>query len=318
VTARLDFEEPLVELRRKIAEVEKKLAAHPDERLHLELAELRRDLEERQRQIYRALTPWQKLQVARHPDRPYTLDYVKYIFTDFVELHGDRSFADDPAIVGGPARLEGRPVMVLGHQKGRDTKEKVRRNFGMAHPEGFRKAQRLMRQAEKFGLPVISFVDTPAASPTLQDEERGQAWAIAESLLTMASLRVPVLVAVIGEGGSGGALALGVGDRILMLEHAVYSVASPEAAAAIVWKDHSFAPRAAEALKITAQDLLALGVIDRIVPEPPGGAHCNPALAAEYLKAALLEELAALSGTPGEALVEQRYQKFRRIGYVIE
>lgn len=318
MTARLDFEEPLVELRRKIAEVEKKLAAHPDERLHLELAELRRDLEERQRQIYRALTPWQKLQVARHPDRPYTLDYVKYIFTDFVELHGDRSFADDPAIVGGPARLEGRPVMVLGHQKGRDTKEKVRRNFGMAHPEGFRKAQRLMRQAEKFGLPVISFVDTPAASPTLQDEERGQAWAIAESLLTMASLRVPVLVAVIGEGGSGGALALGVGDRILMLEHAVYSVASPEAAAAIVWKDHSFAPRAAEALKITAQDLLALGVIDRIVPEPPGGAHCNPALAAEYLKAALLEELAALSGTPGEALVEQRYQKFRRIGYVIE
>jgi acetyl-CoA carboxylase carboxyl transferase subunit alpha len=318
VTARLDFEEPLVELRRKIAEVEKKLAAHPDERLHLELAELRRDLEERQREIYRALTPWQKLQVARHPDRPYTLDYVKYIFTDFVELHGDRSFADDPAIVGGPARLEGRPVMVLGHQKGRDTKEKVRRNFGMAHPEGFRKAQRLMRQAEKFGLPVISFVDTPAASPTLQDEERGQAWAIAESLLTMASLRVPVLVAVIGEGGSGGALALGVGDRILMLEHAVYSVASPEAAAAIVWKDHSFAPRAAEALKITAQDLLALGVIDRIVPEPPGGAHSNPALAAEYLKAALLEELAALSGTPGEALVEQRYQKFRRIGYVIE
>jgi acetyl-CoA carboxylase carboxyl transferase subunit alpha len=318
VTARLDFEEPLDELRRKIADLEKKLSAHPDDRLYLELGVLRRELEEKEREIYRALTPWQKLQMARHPDRPYTLDYVKYIFTDFVELHGDRSFADDPAIVGGPARLDGRPVMVLGHQKGRDTKEKVRRNFGMAHPEGFRKAQRLMRQAEKFGLPLISFVDTPAASPTLQDEERGQAWAIAESLLTMASLHVPVLVAVIGEGGSGGALALGVGDRILMLEHAVYSVASPEAAAAIVWKDHSFAPRAAEALKITAQDLLALGVIDRIVPEPPGGAHSDPTLAAEYLKAALLEELAALNGIPGETLAAQRYQKFRCIGYVIE
>jgi acetyl-CoA carboxylase carboxyl transferase subunit alpha len=318
VTARLDFEEPLDELRRKIADLEKKLSAHPDDRLYLELGVLRRELEEKEREIYRALTPWQKLQMARHPDRPYTLDYVKYIFTDFVELHGDRSFADDPAIVGGPARLDGRPVMVLGHQKGRDTKEKVRRNFGMAHPEGFRKAQRLMRQAEKFGLPLISFVDTPAASPTLQDEERGQAWAIAESLLTMASLHVPVLVAVIGEGGSGGALALGVGDRILMLEHAVYSVASPEAAAAIVWKDHSFAPRAADALKITAQDLLALGVIDRIVPEPPGGAHSDPTLAAEYLKAALLEELAALNGIPGETLAAQRYQKFRCIGYVIE
>ncbi len=318
MTARLDFEEPLDELRRQIADLEKKLSAHPDDRLSLELEALRRELQEMQRELYRALTPWQKLQVARHPDRPYTLDFVKCIFTDFVELHGDRSFADDPAIVGGPARLDGRPVMVLGHQKGRDTKEKMRRNFGMAHPEGFRKAQRLMRQAEKFGLPLISFVDTPAASPTLQDEERGQAWAIAESLLTMASLRVPVLVAVIGEGGSGGALALGVGDRILMLEHAVYSVASPEAAAAIVWKDHSFAPKAAEALKITAQDLLALGVIDRIVPEPIGGAHSDPALAAEYLKAALLEELAALSGIPGEALAEQRYQKFRRIGYVIE
>lgn len=318
MTARLDFEEPLDELRRTIADLEKKLSAHPDDRLYLELEVLRRELEEKEREIYRTLTPWQKLQVARHPDRPYTLDYVKYIFSDFVELHGDRSFADDPAIVGGPARLEGRPVMVLGHQKGRDTKEKVRRNFGMAHPEGFRKAQRLMRQAEKFGLPVISFVDTPAASPTLQDEERGQAWAIAESLLTMASLHVPVLVAVIGEGGSGGALALGVGDRILMLEHAVYSVASPEAAAAIVWKDHSFAPKAAEALKITAQDLLALGVIDRIVPEPPGGAHSDPTLVAEYLKVALLEELAALNGIPGETLAAQRYQKFRRIGYVIE
>lgn len=318
MTARLDFEEPLNELRRQIADLEKKLSVHPDDRLSLELEALRRELQDMRRELYRALTPWQKLQVARHPDRPYTLDFVKHIFTDFVELHGDRSFADDPAIVGGPARLDGRPVMVLGHQKGRDTKEKMRRNFGMAHPEGFRKAQRLMRQAEKFGLPLISFVDTPAASPTLQDEERGQAWAIAESLLTMAALRVPVLVAVIGEGGSGGALALGVGDRILMLEHAVYSVASPEAAAAIVWKDHSFAPKAAEALKITAQDLLALGVIDRIVPEPAGGAHSDPALAAEYLKAALLEELAALSGIPGETLAEQRYEKFRRIGYVIE
>src|SRR5204863_6288325 len=260
-TYTLDFEKPLLELERQIEEL-KRVGGSNARPLEEQLTRLRVE-------IYRNLTPMQRVQVARHPKRPYTLDYLSTVFTDFVELHGDRLFRDDPAIVGGWARLDGMSVMVIGHQKGRDTKENLYRNFGMAHPEGYRKAMRLMRLAAKFGAPVITLVDTPGAYPGLGAEERGQAEAIATSLLEMASLPTPIVTAVIGEGGSGGALAVGLADRVLMLENSVYSVISPEGCAAILWKDASQRERAAEALKITAQDLLNLGVIDEIVPEPP-------------------------------------------------
>jgi len=262
----------------------------------------------------RTLTAWDRVQLARDPQRPYTLDYLQLAFTDFVELHGDRLFADDAAIVGGLASLDGRTVMVVGHQKGRDTKENVVRRFGMARPEGYRKALRLMHEAEKFGLPIVTLIDIPGADPSLAAEERGQAFAIAENLLGMIQLRVPFVSVIIGEGGSGGALALGVADRVLMLENAVYSVASPEAAASILWKDGSRGAEAAEAMKITAPDLLRFGIIDGIVAEPPGGAHTDHAAAAQALRGALVEQLATLSELPVDELVAERARRYRRIG----
>jgi acetyl-CoA carboxylase carboxyl transferase subunit alpha len=268
-----------------------------------------------------ALSAWARLALARHPDRPHTLDYVKLLFTDFVELRGDRLYGDDQAIVGGPARLGSETVMVIGHQKGRNTKENVARHFGMPKPEGYRKALRLMKQAERFGMPVITLIDTPAADPGIQSEERGQAQAIATNLLEMSRLQVPTISVVIGEGGSGGALAIGVTDRILMMENAVYSVASPEGCATILWRDASQAPKAAEAMRITAQDLLEFGIIDGIVAEPPGGAHLDPAAAAAQLQVALqrqLRELRAIYGHEprlnSERLLEDRWLRFRRIG----
>jgi acetyl-CoA carboxylase carboxyl transferase subunit alpha len=259
-------------------------------------------------------TAWERVQLARHPERPYTLDYVQHIFSEFVELHGDRQFGDDAAIVGGLATLQTCTVMLIGHQKGRDTRENLLRRFGMARPEGYRKALRLMRQAEKFGMPVVTLIDIPGADPSLMAEERGQAFAIAENLLAMSRLRVPIVSAIIGEGGSGGALALGVADRVLMQENAIYSVASPEAAASILWKDGGRGAEAAEAMRITAQDLLRFGIVDAIVPEPPGGAHTDHGVAAQQLRRALVEQLAALEEVPLDALVEHRARRYRDIG----
>lgn len=261
-----------------------------------------------------ALTPWDNVQLARHPRRPHTLDYVRSFCEDFVELHGDRRFGDDAAIVGGLARFEGRTVVVVGHQKGRDARENVKRNFGMTRPEGYRKALRLFQHAEKFRFPVLCFIDTPGADPSMQSEERGQGRAIAENILVMASLRVPIIATVIGEGGSGGALAMGVADRLLMLEHAVYSVAAPEASAAILWRDSSKAPDAARAMRITAQDLLALDIADALVPEPEGGAHMDPAVAAEALGIALRQHLDDLLRVDIDRLLAARYAKYRAIG----
>ena len=259
-------------------------------------------------------TAWERVQLARHPERPYTLDYVQLIFSDFVELHGDRQFGDDAAIVGGLATLQTRTVVLIGHQKGRDTRENLLRRFGMARPEGYRKALRLMRQAEKFGIPVVTLIDIPGADPSLVAEERGQAFAIAENLLAMSRLRVPIVSAIIGEGGSGGALALGVADRVLMQENAIYSVASPEAAASILWKDGGRGAEAAEAMRITAQDLLRFEIVDAIVSEPPGGAHTDHGAAAQTLREALVEQLAALDEVPLDVLVEHRARRYRDIG----
>ncbi|HYX81058.1 MAG TPA: acetyl-CoA carboxylase carboxyltransferase subunit alpha [Gemmatimonadales bacterium] len=315
-TYSLDFEKPLLELEKQIEEL-KRVAGEK-----AELAKNIRPLEEQlarlRVEIYRNLTPMQRVQVARHPRRPYPLDYVKTVFTDFVELHGDRLFRDDPAIVGGWARLHGTSVMIIGHQKGRDTKENLYRNFGMAHPEGYRKAMRLMRLAAKFAAPVITLVDTPGAYPGLGAEERGQAEAIARSLIEMASLPTPIITAVIGEGGSGGALAVGLADRVLMLENSVYSVISPEGCAAILWKDASQRERAAEALKITAQDLLNLGVIDEIIPEPSGGAHSDPEAAAAALGDALQRHLGQLLKLKTDKLLKRREEKYLSMGTLTE
>src|SRR5499426_3538373 len=300
-TYTLDFERPLLEIEKQIEELKRNAGDQA-----ADTGPLERQLAELRAEIYRTLTPMQRVQVARHPRRPYTLDYLRTIFSDFVELHGDRLFRDDPAIVGGWARLDGTTVMVIGHQKGRDTKENLKRNFGMAHPEGYRKALRLMQLAEKFHAPVITLVDTPGAYPGLEAEERGQAEAIAHNLLAMAALRTPTIAAVIGEGGSGGALAVGLADRVLMLENSVYSVISPEGCAAILWKDASQRERAAEALKITAQDLLNLGVIDEIVPEPPGGAHSDPEAAAAALGDALQRHLGQLRKLKTDKLLKRR------------
>jgi acetyl-CoA carboxylase carboxyl transferase subunit alpha len=306
----LDFEQPLLELEARIAE----LQAQDDPARRDEIARLEERLARLRQKTFAGLTAWQTTQLARHPRRPHTRDFCRLLFEDFLELHGDRLFGDDPAIVGGLARLEGRSVVVVGHQKGRDTREKLARNFGMPHPEGYRKALRLMQLAEKFGKPVVTFIDTPGAYPGIGAEERGQAEAIARNLRAMAALRVPIVAVVTGEGGSGGALAIGVGNRVLMLQYAVYSVISPEGCAAILWGDASRAPEAAEIMKITAPDLLRLGVIDQVVPEPPGGAHRNWEATALSLKAALLEHLADLRGRAPEALVAERYEKFRRLG----
>lgn len=313
----LDFEKPIIELERQIAHL-KQLAAERQLEVRGEIRPLESKLVELRREIYESLTPMQRVQVARHPRRPYTLDYLTMIFSDFIEFRGDRLYRDDPAIVGGWARLAGRSVVVIGHQKGRDTKENLRRNFGMPHPEGYRKALRLMRMAERFRAPIITLIDTPGAYPGLGAEERGQAEAIARNLEEMAALQTPIIAAVIGEGGSGGALALGLGDRILMLENAIYSVISPEGCAAILWKDASQKERAAEALKLTAQDLLALGVIDEIVPEPPGGAHADLEGAGELLARALTRHLKELDAMKAEKLIRLRLEKYRNIGRFAE
>ncbi|HUL02610.1 MAG TPA: acetyl-CoA carboxylase carboxyltransferase subunit alpha [Gemmatimonadales bacterium] len=312
-THTLDFERPLLELERQIEEI-KRVAGESAVDVAKEIAPLERKLAEMRGEIYKNLSPMQRVQVARHPRRPYTLDYLRVVFTDFVELHGDRLYRDDPAIVGGWARLNGASVMVIGHQKGRDTKENLRRNFGMAHPEGYRKALRLMQLAEKFNAPVITLVDTPGAYPGLGAEERGQAEAIARNLVEMAGLRTPIITAVIGEGGSGGALAVGLADRVLMFENSVYSVISPEGCAAILWKDASQRERAAEALKLTPQDLLDLGVIDEILPEPPGGAHADPDAAAETLGDALRRHLRQLGKLKVEKLLRRREEKYLAMG----
>ena len=305
------FEEPILQIRREIEELSA-LEAEPARQA--EIAELRQKLTKVSQEIYSKLTPWQKTLVARHPLRPYTLDFIAALFEDFTEIHGDRKFGDDAAIVAGFARFRGTACAVIGHQKGRNTKEKVIRNFGQPKPEGFRKALRVMKLAEKFDLPIFTFIDTQGAYPGMGAEERGQAEAIAVNLREMAALRVPVIVSVIGEGGSGGALALGVGDRILMLEHAVYSVISPEGCAAILWKSASAAPEAAAAMKITAADLKRLSIIDEIVPEPLGGAHANPQAAADLLAPYLEHALAELKKVKPALLPEERFKKFRKMG----
>ena len=281
-----------------------------------QIAELEQKLTKVSTEIYSKLTPWQKTLVARNNQRPYTLDFVGFLFEDFTEVHGDRKFGDDAAVVTGFARFRGQPCAIVGHQKGRNTKEKIIRNFGQPRPEGFRKALRVMQMAAKFKLPVFSFIDTQGAYPGMGAEERGQAEAIAVNLREMAALQVPIIVTVIGEGGSGGALALGVGDRVLMLEHAVYSVISPEGCAAILWKNSSAAPEAAAAMKITAQDLKRFAIIDEIVPEPNGGAHADPAKAAEILAPYLERNLRELQKIKPALLPEERYKKFRKMGFV--
>ncbi|HWP38314.1 MAG TPA: acetyl-CoA carboxylase carboxyltransferase subunit alpha [Gemmatimonadales bacterium] len=313
----LDFEKPLADLQRQIDHL-REIASERQLDVDREIAPLEKKLEELRREIYAGLTPMQRVQVARHPRRPYTLDYISRMMTDFVELKGDRLYRDDPAIVGGWARLNGRPVVVIGQQKGRDTKENLRRNFGMPHPEGYRKALRLMQLGERFHAPVITLIDTPGAYPGLGAEERGQAEAIARNLAEMAALETIIIAAVIGEGGSGGALALGLADRVLMLENSVYSVISPEGCAAILWKDASQKERAAEALKLTAADLMNLGVIDEIVPEPAGGAHADPDGAARALADALERHIRELDGQPPAQLRQRRAEKYLKMGRVLE
>jgi acetyl-CoA carboxylase carboxyl transferase subunit alpha len=313
----LDFERPIVELERQIESLQHMAT---DRRLDVqsEITPLEAKLADLRREIYRNLTPMQRVLVARHPRRPFSLDYIRTVFTDFVELKGDRLFRDDPAIVCGWARLAERPVVVIGHQKGRNTKENLRRNFGMAHPEGYRKALRMMHMAERFDAPVITLIDTPGAWAGLGAEERGQAEAIARNLEEMAALRTPIVAAVIGEGGSGGALALGLADRLLMMENAIYSVISPEGCAAILWNDATQKERAAEALKLTATDLQRLGVIDEIIPEPPGGAHADPDAAATALGSALTRHVDELCAITEEERLDLRTDKYRRIGQFAE
>lgn len=312
----LEFEQPIADLLAHIEEL-KRLSADSSSGVDLtsELNQLEKKNLELTKKIFSSLSDWQISQLSRHPMRPYTLDYIQRIFTDFHELAGDRAFADDKAIVGGLARLNGRPVMVIGHQKGRDTKERTLRNFGMPRPEGYRKAMRLMKLAERFGMPVITFIDTPGAYPGVGAEERSQAGAIAESLKLMSDLTVPVVCTVIGEGGSGGALAIGVGDRVNMLEYSTYSVISPEGCASILWKSADKAPLAAEAMNITAHRIKDLGLIDNVVKEPLGGAHRNYDEMAENLKQRIETDLAELSGISSDRIVEQRYSRLMKYGY---
>jgi acetyl-CoA carboxylase carboxyl transferase subunit alpha len=305
---------PLEELRQRLAEVER--GGGPGSRA--EIARLKVQLEDEARRVTENLTPWQQCQLARHPDRPYCLDYIRGLFTDWVEIHGDRGFGDDPAIVTGFGRLDGESLAVVGHQKGRDMRERLYRNFGQPRPEGYRKALRVMRMAEKFGRPIVSLVDTQGAYPGIDAEERGQAEAIARNLREMAALTVPIVVVVTGEGGSGGALAVGIGDRIFMMEHAIYSVISPEGCAAILWKDQTEVQRAASALRLTAKNLLEFGVIDEILPEPLGGAHMDPNLAIRTVGSAIRKALVELRRIKRDELPRRRFAKFRAMGQFIE
>ena len=313
MTTSLEFEKPVLELEQRIQEL-KTRAAESGLEAGAELAELERKADGLRREIYAGLTPFQRVQLAKHPRRPFSLDYIQACFTDWVELSGDRHFADDPAMLTGLALLDGRPVMIVAQQKGRDTKENLFRRFGMSNPEGYRKALRLMKLAERFSVPVVTLVDTPGAFPGLGAEERGQAEAIAVNLREMARLRVPIVTVVIGEGGSGGALGIAVANVVLMFENSIYSVISPEGCAAILWRDRARATDAAEALKLTAQDLMRLEVVEGVLPEPLGGAHRDPAAAAATLKAALIAQLDALAGLRPDELVEQRLAKYRRMG----
>lgn len=308
-----EFEKPIIELERQIAHL-KRLAVDRKLDVQEEIEPLEAKLSELRRDIYQRLSPMERVQVARHPGRPYAMDYIGSLFTDFVELKGDRLYRDDPAIVGGWARLRERPVIVIGQQKGRDTKDNLKRNFGMPHPEGYRKALRLMLMAERFGAPIITLIDTPGAYPGLGAEERGQAEAIARNLEEMAALRTPIVAVIIGEGGSGGALALGLADRVFMFEHAIYSVISPEGCAAILWKDAAQKERAAESLKLTSQDLLRLGLIDEIVPEPAGGAHAYPNQATTNLEKALAKSIPDLAEIDPDKLRDLRVEKYLKMG----
>jgi acetyl-CoA carboxylase carboxyl transferase subunit alpha len=315
--ALLDFEKPLIELEEQIDQI-RQLAHDSEVDVSQQLLQLETLASRRREEIFRSLTPAQKIQVARHPQRPSTLDYIQVITDSWYELHGDRCGSDDRALVGGIGQIGEQPVLLLGHQKGRDTKENVARNFGMASPGGYRKAMRLMEHADRFRLPILSFIDTPGAYAGVLAEEQGQGEAIAVNLRDMFRLRVPILATVIGEGGSGGALGIGVADRLLMFEHSVYTVASPEACASILWRDAAKAPEAAEALRITASDLQRLEVVDSVLPEPSGGNHWAPLQAAETLKAALLTELKGLQALGEDELLNQRYAKFRRMGRFLE
>lgn len=313
--AGLDFEKPIVELEKKIQELKNFIS---DKKIDLssEVKRLEEKLESLKKDTYTNLTAWQRVQIARHPQRPYTLDYISMILTDFIELHGDRSFGDDKAMICGFAKLDNRKIIVMGHQKGRDTKENLKRNFGCAHPEGYRKALRVMQLAEKFGLAVVIFIDTPGAYPGIGAEERGQAQAIALNLREMTEIAVPIVAIVIGEGGSGGALGVGVADKVCVLENAYYSVISPEGCAAILWKDGSKAPNAAEVLKLTAPDLLKMGIIDEAIREPLGGAHRDPQKMAQTLKETINRNLKELSALDKDELLKLRYKKFRSIGSI--
>jgi len=312
----LDFEKPIEQMAARQAELEEALSSNPE--IAGELKTLKKRIEETKAAIYSNLTPWQRVQLARHPNRPYTLDYIDRIFTGFLEFHGDRRFADDPAIVSGFAKLDGRPVMVIGTQKGRNTKENVFRNFGCPHPEGYRKALRQMKVAELARLPIVTFIDTPGAFPGVASEERHIGEAIAVNLRDMFALTVPVVCVVIGEGGSGGALGIGVGNRVLIMENAYYSVITPEGCAAILWKDRAYSEKAAEALHLTAGDLLKLELVDGVIKEPVGGAHRDYDLAAALLKKSLVEALDSLAGKSPELLKKERYEKFRRIAFYSE
>ena len=314
----LDFEKPIAELRTKLRELSEISTAHPGDAMANCIKMLEAQLDETIRNTYANLSSWQRVQLARHPERPYALDYISRIFTDFMEFHGDRRFADDKAIVGGFARFNGKPVMVVGTQKGRDMRENLFRNFGWPSAEGYRKAMRLMNMADRAGVPIITFIDTPGAFPGVASEERHIGEAIAVNLREMFGLSVPVIAVVIGEGGSGGALGISVGNKILLLENAYYSVITPEGCAAILWKNRSFAPRAAEALKLTAADLTRLGVADEVIEEPMGGAHVDYDKAAEFLKASLTKNLNELKKLSAAKLRDQRYEKFRKIGQVAE
>ena len=313
--AGLDFEKPIVELEKKIQEL-KNFISEKKIDLSSEVRRLEDKLEHLKKDTYSSLTAWQRVQLARHPQRPYALDYINIFMSDFIEIHGDRAFADDKAIVCGFARLDNQKIVVIGHQKGRDTKENLKRNFGCAHPEGYRKALRMMQLAEKFGLPIVIFIDTPGAYPGIGAEERGQSQAIALNLREMAGITVPIIAIVIGEGGSGGALGIGVADKVCVLENAYYSVISPEGCAAILWKDGAKAPEAAEVLKLTAQDLLKRGIIDEIIPEPLGGAHRDVQKMAQDLKEAINRNLEELDALTKEELLKSRYRKFRNMGVV--